>query len=92
MEVLLSGIMNTTSLKPGEAPRFGTEVTPQVMPVSSVGFLLRPDGFFGRNPAIDRPPPSPRSSGLSGVRPALPKFGSPQLPDLMRKLCAVYEK
>ncbi len=35
-----------------------------VMPVSSVGFLLRPDGFFDRNPAMDLPPPSPRSSGL----------------------------
>ena len=29
-----------------------------VMPVSSVGFLLRPDGFFDRNPAMDLPPPS----------------------------------
>jgi primary-amine oxidase len=29
-----------------------------VMPVSSVGFLLRPDGFFDRNPALDVPPPS----------------------------------
>ena len=28
-----------------------------VMPVSSVGFLLRPDGFFDRNPALDLPPP-----------------------------------
>lgn len=28
-----------------------------VMPVSSSGFLLRPDGFFGRNPALDLPPP-----------------------------------
>ncbi len=28
-----------------------------VMPVSSVGFLLRPDGFFGSNPALDVPPP-----------------------------------
>ena len=28
-----------------------------VMPVSSVGFLLRPDGFFGANPALDLPPP-----------------------------------
>ena len=28
------------------------------MPVVSVGFLLRPDGFFDRNPAIDLPPPS----------------------------------
>jgi primary-amine oxidase len=30
-----------------------------VMPVSSVGFMLRPDGFFDRNPALDLPPPSP---------------------------------
>jgi primary-amine oxidase len=28
-----------------------------VMPVSSVGFFLRPDGFFGANPALDVPPP-----------------------------------
>jgi primary-amine oxidase len=28
-----------------------------VMPVSSVGFLLRPDGFFNANPALDLPPP-----------------------------------
>jgi primary-amine oxidase len=28
-----------------------------VMPVSSVGFLLRPDGFFDANPALDLPPP-----------------------------------
>jgi primary-amine oxidase len=28
-----------------------------VMPVSSVGFTLRPDGFFDRNPALDLPPP-----------------------------------
>jgi primary-amine oxidase len=27
-----------------------------VMPVSSVGFMLRPDGFFDRNPALDVPP------------------------------------
>jgi primary-amine oxidase len=31
-----------------------------VMPVASVGFMLRPDGFFDRNPALDLPPPSPR--------------------------------
>ena len=30
-----------------------------VMPVVSVGFTLRPDGFFDRNPALDLPPPSP---------------------------------
>jgi primary-amine oxidase len=29
-----------------------------VMPVASVGFMLRPDGFFDRNPALDLPPPS----------------------------------
>jgi primary-amine oxidase len=29
-----------------------------VMPVSSVGFLLRPDGFFGANPALDVAPPN----------------------------------
>jgi primary-amine oxidase len=28
-----------------------------VMPVSSVGFLLRPDGFFDANPALDLPAP-----------------------------------
>jgi primary-amine oxidase len=29
-----------------------------VMPAVSVGFQLRPDGFFDRNPALDLPPPS----------------------------------
>jgi primary-amine oxidase len=29
-----------------------------VMPVGSVGFMLRPDGFFNANPALDVPPPS----------------------------------
>lgn len=29
-----------------------------VMPVSSIGFHLKPDGFFDRNPALDLPPPS----------------------------------
>ncbi|WP_422925711.1 primary-amine oxidase [Singulisphaera sp. PoT] len=28
-----------------------------VMPVSSAGFLLRPDGFFNANPSLDVPPP-----------------------------------
>lgn len=28
-----------------------------VMPVSSIGFTLRPDGFFEHNPALDLPPP-----------------------------------
>jgi len=30
-----------------------------VMPVTSAGFLLRPDGFFNANPALDLPPQSP---------------------------------
>jgi primary-amine oxidase len=29
-----------------------------VMPVSSIGFHLKPDGFFDRNPALDLPPPN----------------------------------
>jgi primary-amine oxidase len=29
-----------------------------VMPVAAVGFMLRPDGFFDRNPALDLPPPA----------------------------------
>ena len=29
-----------------------------VMPVTSVGFMLKPDGFFNANPALDVPPPS----------------------------------
>lgn len=29
-----------------------------VMPVSSLGFLLKPDGFFERNPSLDLPPPA----------------------------------
>jgi primary-amine oxidase len=40
---------------------FGQTHTPRledwpVMPISSVGFTLRPDGFFDRNPALDLPP------------------------------------
>jgi primary-amine oxidase len=34
-----------------------------VMPVSSVGFFLRPDGFFDANPALDLPPPSATGAG-----------------------------
>ena len=33
MEVKLTGIMNSTALKPGEPPRFGTEVAPQYSPL-----------------------------------------------------------
>ncbi len=28
-----------------------------VMPVASIGFMLKPDGFFEHNPALDVPPP-----------------------------------
>jgi len=28
-----------------------------VMPVSTIGFMLKPNGFFDRNPALDVPPP-----------------------------------
>jgi len=27
-----------------------------VMPVHKIGFMLRPDGFFDRNPSMDLPP------------------------------------
>jgi primary-amine oxidase len=29
------------------------------MPVATAGFLLKPVGFFERNPALDLPPPHP---------------------------------
>jgi primary-amine oxidase len=32
-----------------------------VMPVSSVGFTLRPDGFFDANPGMDLPPSPPKN-------------------------------
>jgi primary-amine oxidase len=31
-----------------------------VMPVATLGFQFRPDGFFERNPALDVPPPPPK--------------------------------
>ncbi len=31
MEVKLTGIVNTTALKPGETPRYGTEVAPRLL-------------------------------------------------------------
>lgn len=30
------------------------------MPVATIGFSLKPDGFFERNPALDVPPPEVR--------------------------------
>jgi primary-amine oxidase len=37
-----------------------------VMPAVSLGFMLKPDGFFDRSPALDVPPSSPHhSSGAS---------------------------
>ena len=33
-----------------------------VMPVSMLGFQFRPDGFFERSPAMDVPPPPPKTS------------------------------
>jgi primary-amine oxidase len=38
-----------------------------VMPVTSAGFTLRPDGFFDRNPALDLPPPRPET--IAGAKP-----------------------
>lgn len=36
-----------------------------VMPVTSISFMLKPDGFFERNPALDVPPPHPYGHGHS---------------------------
>lgn len=33
-----------------------------IMPVDSVGFKLRPEGFFDRSPVLDVPPPAPGAS------------------------------
>jgi primary-amine oxidase len=34
------------------------------MPVSYIGFLLKPLGFFECNPALDVPPPPPKEQKL----------------------------
>jgi primary-amine oxidase len=33
-----------------------------VMPVTTLGFMLKPFGFFDENPALDVPPSEPRGS------------------------------
>ncbi len=33
-----------------------------VMPVACIGFMLKPVGFFDRNPALDVPPPTPHDA------------------------------
>lgn len=38
-----------------------------VMPVSLIGFSLKPDGFFDSNPALDLPPSPPRSECCHGL-------------------------
>jgi primary-amine oxidase len=37
------------------------------MPVERVGFTLRPDGFFDRNPALDVPPADHCSHHANGA-------------------------
>jgi primary-amine oxidase len=39
-----------------------------VMPAVSLGFMLKPDGFFDRNPALDVPPSPAHRDGASGPR------------------------
>jgi primary-amine oxidase len=33
------------------------------MPVSTVGFMLKPSGFFDGNPSLDLPPSAPHCHG-----------------------------
>jgi primary-amine oxidase len=43
-----------------------------VMPVATIGFMLKPVGFFERNPALDVPPSRPHAESddpLGGVHP-----------------------
>jgi primary-amine oxidase len=39
-----------------------------VMPVARCGFMLKPTGFFDRNPTLDVPPPSPHCPTGPGTR------------------------
>jgi primary-amine oxidase len=43
-----------------------------VMPVASIGFMLKPAGFFDRNPALDVPPPATHAGNGHG-----PSCGGP---------------
>jgi primary-amine oxidase len=43
-----------------------------VMPVATIGFSLKPSGFFDRNPALDVPPPEPHEDHC-----AAPAAGAP---------------
>ena len=44
MEVKLTGIMNTMALKPGESPRYGTEVAPRLIAPEPSALLQCPAG------------------------------------------------
>ena len=37
-----------------------------VMPVTTIGFMLKPTGFFDRSPALDVPPPTPHCCATGG--------------------------
>jgi primary-amine oxidase len=37
-----------------------------VMPVTPIGFMLKPAGFFDRNPALDVPRPTPNGACAHG--------------------------
>ncbi len=46
------------------------------MPVAYIGFMLKPFGFFDRNPALDVPPPKPAHDDCHH-RAGFPDGGSP---------------
>lgn len=48
----------------------------QIMPVDTVGFQLRPVGFFASNPTLDVPPQTNR---MSQLHPSCPGVGTPRL-------------
>lgn len=47
-----------------------------VMPVTTIGFALKPVGFFERNPALDLPPPQPQESHCEPSSDGAPGLGS----------------